>query len=164
MKNPDKFRQNLLYQAFSRWINVPYRWGGKEPSCGLDCSGFVQMGLEWGGIMPCRPVKSSGMLFDYFEKRQLVHLPDDRQWWLPGNLLFFGKKPKLVKHVSFYVGRSTELDIDYILDCGRGGRKIDTLLAAHTARAGVQIRQMIEMPHQLLGIVDIVEAYDVLHK
>src|SRR5690606_20681000 len=33
---------NTVIAAGSRYLGVPYLWGGTDPAKGLDCSGFVQ--------------------------------------------------------------------------------------------------------------------------
>ncbi len=44
----DSFAQDFVGVA-EKYLNVPYYWGGKS-SCGLDCSGLVQVSLEACGI------------------------------------------------------------------------------------------------------------------
>ena len=39
-----------VVDAATRYLGVPYRWGGTDPSTGLDCSGFVQQTFEDLGI------------------------------------------------------------------------------------------------------------------
>src|SRR5688500_8733548 len=34
----------------TRYLGVPYRWGGADPATGLDCSGFVQQVYEDLGV------------------------------------------------------------------------------------------------------------------
>jgi len=41
---------NKVVVAATKYLGVPYRWGGTDPETGLDCSGFVQQVYEDLGI------------------------------------------------------------------------------------------------------------------
>lgn len=172
-KQAEKFRQDVLYSA-SQYIGTFYRWGGKVLRTGLDCSGFSQLVLAKLGLMPSVPPLSSGMQYDFFRTRDLVYTePYPSNLKLPGNVLFWGDN-RGIHHVSFFVGNSPHpqygdpkresgiimSNSDVVLDCGRGHQTTDNLLTAWSDKAGVQVRSAVEIPHELKGIVDIVEAWE----
>lgn len=51
LKPVDEMEADYLTTAI-RFIGVPYLWGGKT-SLGLDCSGLVQVSLQFAGILNC---------------------------------------------------------------------------------------------------------------
>lgn len=76
-------------------LNTPYRWGGRGPATGFDCSGLVShvfaqaVGLRVGGSSAdlgrkVRPVASGDLL--------------------PGDLVFFNTLGARHSHVGVYVG------------------------------------------------------------
>lgn len=158
-KDEFKFRQDFLYRTYDDYNGILYRWAGNLPSTGLDCSGFVQEALndehlkDWQGDYNCQ-----GML-DHWDKRGLLHLPDDK-WYQPGNIIFFGKKPRTARHVAFYVGYDPDGGDHLILDAGRGGSAVTGVLEAWLRDAKVGIRPMAEPleVHDLLGVVDLWEV------
>lgn len=87
---------DMLLQAISL-MGVAYRWGGVNPSTGLDCSGFVQY---------------------VFKKSLKLHLPRtaaeqarvgkkvDRADLMPGDLVFFNTLGARYSHVGIYLGNS----------------------------------------------------------
>lgn len=86
---------------------VPYRWGGTDPSTGLDCSGFVQLVYgELGVDLPrvSRQQATAG--------RAVASLADAR----PGDLVFFGSP---VHHVGIYVGDGKMIDAPHTGDVVR---------------------------------------------
>lgn len=74
-------------------IGRPYRWGGRSPDSGFDCSGLVQYSHSVAGIEV--PRKSSAQL----NRARKVAL-DDLQ---PGDLLFFRIR-RNASHVGVYIG------------------------------------------------------------
>lgn len=85
---------DLLLQAMSL-IGVAYRWGGSNPTAGLDCSGFIQY---------------------VFKKSLKVNLPRtaaemgrsgravDKSELAPGDLVFFNTLGPRNSHVGMYMG------------------------------------------------------------
>lgn len=78
--------------------NVPYRWGGKTPSTGLDCSGFLTH-LLWqhsSSFLDCRQTHNTTRLWE-----ELDTVPDAQ----PGDFAFYGaKSDRLVSHVMLCLG------------------------------------------------------------
>jgi murein DD-endopeptidase len=79
---------------------TPYVWAGKDPTKGLDCSGFVTAGLFAVGGPDWRLTHNTDRLW---AECPLVRLDQAR----PGDaVLYWGKSagPRDVSHVMLYVG------------------------------------------------------------
>lgn len=76
-------------------IDTGYRYGGKNPSAGLDCSGMVSHIFE-----NAAGIKVSGSAADIARHGQ----PVDLQQLRPGDLLFFNTRNKPFSHVGIYIG------------------------------------------------------------
>jgi len=75
-----------------KYLGIPYRWGGTDPSTGLDCSGLVQLVYkELGYDLPrvSRDQATAGT--------PVASLAEAR----PGDLVAFGSP---VRHIGIYVG------------------------------------------------------------
>ncbi len=73
-----------------RYLGVPYRWGGTDPSTGLDCSGLVQRVFRDLGVSVPRTVSEQKNV-----GTPVASMDDAR----PGDLLVFGDH-----HIGIYVG------------------------------------------------------------
>ncbi len=76
----------------SKYLGIPYRWGGTNPSTGLDCSGLVQLVYkELGYDLPrvSRDQARAGT--------PVASIADAR----PGDLVAFGSP---VRHIGIYIG------------------------------------------------------------
>ena len=81
-----------------QYLGVPYRWGGTNPSTGLDCSGLVQ--LVYGQLGVQLPRTSQ-------QQQQVgVPVPSVAQAQ-PGDLVFYGSP---AEHVGIYVGNGRMID------------------------------------------------------
>ena len=90
-----------MLELAHRFLGLPYTWGGTS-SFGYDCSGFAQM----------------------LERRRGVNMPRDaqlqadwsgvaaveRQDLQPGDLLYFGRSAKTIKHTGVYLGGGRFID------------------------------------------------------
>ena len=76
-------------------IDTGYRYGGKNPEAGLDCSGMVShvFGRAAG-------IKLAGSAADIARKGRPVELSRLR----PGDLVFFNTRNKSYSHVGIYIG------------------------------------------------------------
>jgi peptidoglycan DL-endopeptidase CwlO len=80
-----------VVETAANYLGIPYKWGGKRPSTGLDCSGLTKWVFEQHGVT-----------IRYWSRHQAqegepVALSDIR----PGDLVAFGFP---VYHVGIYVG------------------------------------------------------------
>lgn len=81
----------------TRYLGVPYLWGGTDPAKGLDCSGLVQ--VVFGNLGIDLPRTSSQQATS---GTAVASLADAR----PGDLVFFDHTPSRpgIDHVGIYVG------------------------------------------------------------
>jgi peptidoglycan DL-endopeptidase CwlO len=77
---------------------VPYRWGGNDPSTGLDCSGLTQLVFGRLGVSLPRVAADQA-----HAGVAVPSLADAR----PGDLVFFGTPPH---HVGIYAGDGQMID------------------------------------------------------
>ena len=90
----NKVRNDLALFALSL-LDTPYKWGGRGPATGFDCSGLVaHIYGEGGGIA----VK--GTSAELGRKSKPIH----RSALLPGDLVFFNTLGARHSHVGVYVG------------------------------------------------------------
>jgi cell wall-associated NlpC family hydrolase len=78
-------------------IGTGYRFGGKNPQAGLDCSGMVTyIYRQAAGI------DLSGSAADIAKRGKEI----DRQSLRPGDLIFFNTEHKPFSHVAIYIGEN----------------------------------------------------------
>jgi cell wall-associated NlpC family hydrolase len=87
---------NIVSEA-SKYMGVPYRWGGTSPQTGFDCSGFVQFVFRHtlNIKLPRMPVDMSRL-----------GLRVNREELAPGDLVFFNTRGGRFTHVGIYVNDS----------------------------------------------------------
>jgi murein DD-endopeptidase len=85
-----------LAQAALRYVGVPYRYGGAEPSRGFDCSGLVAYVHGQGGISVPRTAAAQFASARRVSEAELQ----------PGDLVFFrlSARSRDVTHVGIYTG------------------------------------------------------------
>ena len=81
----------------SKYMGIPYRWGGTSPQTGFDCSGFVQFIFRHtlNIKLPRMPVDMSRL-----------GLRVNREELAPGDLVFFNTRGGKFTHVGIYVSDS----------------------------------------------------------
>jgi peptidoglycan DL-endopeptidase CwlO len=92
--------ESAVVAEAQKYLGVPYKWGGTDPSTGLDCSGFTQ--LVYGNVGIDLPRTSSQQATS---GTAVASLDDAR----PGDLVFFdysSSRPG-VDHVGIYLGDGT---------------------------------------------------------
>ncbi len=84
-----------LVSTVSRFIGVPYRWGGEDRDGGFDCSGLTMVSYRLNGLNLPRNSRAQFQAGRYIAKKQLQK----------GDLVFFATKGgKRVTHVGMYIG------------------------------------------------------------
>lgn len=83
---------NDVVAAATRYLGIPYRWGGTDPDTGLDCSGLVQRVFRDLGIELPRVSRDQAR-----QGTPVASLDEAR----PGDLIAFGSP---VDHIAIYVG------------------------------------------------------------
>ncbi len=86
-------RERLLATAMDL-LGTPYRYGGRSPREGFDCSGFVQYTFHRVGITVPRTTRAQ-----YNASR-----PVSRRQLRPGDLVFFRTGGRRIAHVGIYLG------------------------------------------------------------
>lgn len=76
------------------YFGIPYRWGGKNPSTGLDCSGYTKIVYGRHGIVLPHGSRAQA------RKGVAVRASEAR----PGDLLFVKNALGIVHHVAIYAG------------------------------------------------------------
>lgn len=88
-------RREIAVQALS-FLGVPYRYGGRQPETGFDCSGLVHyvVGKVTGMVLPVdtRGLREAGSSISAEELQ-------------PGDLVFFNTLRRPYSHVGIYLGR-----------------------------------------------------------
>jgi cell wall-associated NlpC family hydrolase len=78
-------------------IGTGYRFGGKNPQAGLDCSGMVSYIYHQAA-----GIDVSGSAADIAKRGKEI----DRQLLRPGDLVFFNTEHKPFSHVAIYIGEN----------------------------------------------------------
>lgn len=89
-------KQNT-YELAKSFLNKPYKWGGKNPVKGMDCSGLVCELLQSLGMIKYNEELNAQNLYDKFK----VFALDSKTVPEFGTLVFFGKDSKSIDHVGF---------------------------------------------------------------
>jgi len=120
-----------------RYTGVPYRWGGEDPSTGMDCSGLVQ--YVYGSLGVDLPRVAA----DQSRAGVKVASLDQAR---PGDLVFFGTP---AQHVGIYVGDGK------MIDAPRAGRTVGVhkLWGAPSA-----IRRVVPEPSDASAIPTVARA------
>jgi cell wall-associated NlpC family hydrolase len=76
-------------------LGTHYRYGGRSPESGFDCSGLVAHVFQraWGLLLP-RGVDEQAALGDSVSLKELA----------PGDLVFYNTRNRAYSHVGIYVG------------------------------------------------------------
>ena len=101
-------------------LNTGYRFGGKNPEAGLDCSGMVSYIFAQALGM-----RLTGSAADMAQQGQAVA----RQQLRPGDLVFFNTRNRPFSHVGVYLGDERFIHAP----SSRGRVRIDRLSDAYYA-------------------------------
>ncbi len=100
----DETYQRLLAEA-TKYIGMPYVWGGSTPEMSFDCSGYVCWCLNASGVASVGRTNAQGLYN--------MCTPISREEAHPGDLIFFTGTHSAghpVTHVAFYVGNGMMLE------------------------------------------------------
>jgi hypothetical protein len=106
---------SAVVAAGSRYLGVPYRWGGTDPTTGLDCSGFVQRTYRDLGIELPRTSREQATM-----GQPVAGLADAAV----GDILAFGSPT--VNHVGIYAGNGMMIASPYTGAVVRFEKVVDT--------------------------------------
>lgn len=121
---------NLLISYAMSFVGTPYKFGGNNPmQGGLDCSGYVNLILRFGGEIGVKEDLTAQGIYDKLEKNGSHGVMG------PGSIAFFGKSVREITHVAFMV------DQYRILEAGGGNHKTQTIEDA--AQNNAMVRGMI---------------------
>ncbi len=93
----NRLRRDIVQYAL-QLRGTAYRYAGKEPSTGFDCSGFTSYVLRQFDI-PVSPASS-------LQAREGTAIP--LQQVQPGDIIVFGKNTRNIQHVALVVERRPE--------------------------------------------------------
>jgi len=111
-------------------LGVPYRWGGSNPTEGLDCSGLVQW-VYRGSANLLLPRRSDEMM-DYGQ-------PVPPNELRSGDLVFFNTMQRTGSHVGIYIGQGRFIHAPN----SRGVVRIESLTQAYWASRYDGARRLI---------------------
>ena len=101
----------------TQYLGTPYKWGGTNPSTGLDCSGFTQRAYADLGVQLPRTAAAQATV-----GTPVASLADAQ----PGDLVAFGQP---VDHIGIYVGNGKMIEAPHTGDVV----KVATITAPITA-------------------------------
>jgi cell wall-associated NlpC family hydrolase len=128
-----------------RHCGVPYLWGGKHPSQGFDCSGFVAYCLRRMTVTLPSLQNSQGLFEHFLRDGDIIY-----DSYKLGDLLFFGKDVRDINHVAFAINDRL------MLEAGGGGRETTNAEIARKQKAKVRLAP-IRRRKDLIGCVRMAE-------
>lgn len=117
-----------------RYLGTRYRYGGRTPTAGFDCSGFVQYVFGRNDITLPRTSRLQAAAGE--------RAPLNIESLHPGDLLLFSSKGRGVDHVAIYVGNNRMLHSS----AGAGGVVYDDL---STSRGKWYLKRHVASRHVL---------------
>lgn len=118
----------------TRYIGVPYVWGGSTPD-GFDCSGFVQYVYRKNGV----PLPRTSRQMAHAGKKVRASISSLRE----GDLMLFRGKSGVISHVALYAGGNRILHSS----SSRGGVGFDNL----DSKRGAYFRSHLVAARRMTG-------------
>ena len=118
----------ILKQVALSFLNVPYKYGGKNPIAGIDCSGLVSEILRSAGVIPLKGELNAQELFNLLEPTASQNV------YGMGSVVFYGESVTKINHVAFC------LDSYRMIEAGGGSPLCLTVQDAAHQSAFVKIR------------------------
>lgn len=113
-------------------VGIPYLWGGKDASKGLDCSGFTQYCLDFMGINPAGEHNAQSLYNIFSKEGHPVPVPGF------GDLLFFGTAGH-IHHVAI------ALNEEDMVEAAHGNETITSAQIAFQKGARVMVTKSARM-------------------
>ncbi|MDC1284059.1 C40 family peptidase [Saprospiraceae bacterium] len=107
-------RLNVVASA-EKFLGLRYKWGGKTPKSGFDCSGFTSFVMQENGVNVQGASYHQSKLGKKVSKSKVA----------PGDLIFFGKGSK-VSHVAI-VKANTGNSLEVIHSTSGSGVRVDDI-------------------------------------
>ena len=107
-------RLNVVASA-KKFLGLRYKWGGKTPKSGFDCSGFTSFVMQENGVNVQGASYHQSKLGKKVSKSKVA----------PGDLIFFGKGSK-VSHVAI-VKANTGNSLEVIHSTSGSGVRVDDI-------------------------------------
>ena len=111
-----------------QFVGTPYQWGGKDPSTGFDCSGFMYYVYRHFGYTLNRVASEQALNGRHVETSDLQ----------PGDLLCFYSGGSYIGHVGMYIGNNM-----FVHAATSTTGVITSELAGYYARRGFEARRII---------------------
>ena len=89
-------QHSKILKIAKKQLGKPYRYGGRSPKTGFDCSGLVQYSYKMAGILVPRTTQQ---LYNAARPVKRKHLQ-------AGDLVFFRIDRGKISHVGLYIGNS----------------------------------------------------------
>ena len=125
-----KMNIDILRQYAMSFVGIPYKYGGKTPMSGFDCSGLVSEVLKAARILAPHDELNAQQIFD--------KISTEGSWNVlkAGSLAFYGTDNKHIDHVVFLVDTDTAI--------GASGGDSTTILVedAKSRQAFVKMRNV----------------------
>lgn len=113
-RHEQQLRDEILISAI-KYVGRTYKYGGKKPETGFDCSGFVSYVFNENGIPVTGNSRHQATLGESKSKSQLE----------PGDLVFFGSGDK-VSHVAVVL-KNNGKDLEVVHATSSRGVRIDEI-------------------------------------
>lgn len=113
-----------------RMVGIPYKWGGRNPLDGLDCSQLVQEVLTAGGRWPVGVDKTAQGIYDELRRQGKPACSPPEA----GALAFFGQSATALSHVGYVINR------DLMIEAGGGDQHVVDRATATARGAMVRVR------------------------
>lgn len=95
---------NLLLAYALQMVNVPYRWGGRHPSEGLDCSHLVYLLLRSQGAIDPGSYTAQTLYNQFQDRARPVSVAE------LGSLVFYGQGPREIDHIALAINEYTHIE------------------------------------------------------
>ncbi|HMQ05710.1 MAG TPA: C40 family peptidase [Saprospiraceae bacterium] len=114
LSQPYDIRNEVVVRSLKH-VGRPYRYGGKTPQSGFDCSGFISYIFSEAGV----PLSGSS------HEQATLGIKKDYEQLQAGDLIFFGSKDK-ISHVSMVL-KNESGEMEVIHSTTSSGVRIDNV-------------------------------------